>query len=176
MKNCFLFMGICIVFLSCSKNKTNPFTPAQAAEGLCIYPAVLSSSHQAGTDEIDVGRAEISGKPIVSYRQILSYDTATHVIRLSIPRDSLPPFDYRTPFLVTLDSVKMYGGWFFANFFSSTCSWVVIIADDFSVTDPNAIRIGLGYPNEGFFVGIDPRGNPAIIGRLARDGKIKQTP
>jgi hypothetical protein len=45
-------------------------------------------------------------------------------------------------------------------------------ADDFSVRDPNAIRISLGYPDERFFTGADPRGNHAIIRRLMRDGKV----
>jgi len=49
----------------------------------------------------------------------------------------------------------------------------VIIADDFSVRESNAIRISLGYPTERFYTGEDPRGNPAIIRRLMRDGKAE---
>ncbi len=171
MKNHLLFACLCLSFIFCSRNKDIPYVPAETGEGLCIYSAVLDASHRTDTDEIDVNRARISGKPIVAYRNILSYDTANHVIRLSIPRDSLPPFGFRTPFLVMLDSVKMYGGWFFSNFISSTCSWVVIIIDDFSVAEPDRIRIGLGYPTERFFVGRDPRGNSAITRRLKKDGK-----
>jgi hypothetical protein len=174
MKRHLLWIWIFLITITCSKDKTNPCTPSSTGEGLCIYPAVLSSTHQAGVDEIDVNLAEISGKPIVSYGEILSYDTAAHVIRLSIPRDSLTLFGrFHTPFLVTLDSVKIYGGWFFANFASSICNSVVIIADDFTVIEPNSIRISLGYPSERFYTGTDPRANPAIIRRLIQDGKIK---
>jgi len=55
----FLFMGICIVFLS-FQEQNQSLTPTQAPRDWCIYPAVLSSSHQAGVDEIDVTHAAIS--------------------------------------------------------------------------------------------------------------------
>jgi hypothetical protein len=168
-----ILIFILLAAFACTKNKTNPFTPSGIGEGLCVYPAVLKTDGAPVWDSYDLTLAEISGRPIVSYRDILSYDTVSHVLHLSVPRDSLHLFNrFGTPFLVTLDSAKMYGGWFFADFASSVRNSVVIIADDFTVAESNAIRISLGYPDERFFTGADPRGNPSIIRRLIHDSKV----
>jgi len=102
---------ICLAFISCARDRTNPFIPAGTGEGLCIYPAVLKTDGAPLEDSFDLNLAEIAGKSIVSYRDILTYDTVSHVLHLSIPRDSLHLFNrFGTPFLVTLDSEMLLLG------------------------------------------------------------------
>jgi len=101
-----------------------------------------------------------SRKTIVSYRQILSYDTPP-TSYVSQFRDSLPP-------LITArlsgDSGfrKNVRGWFSPTFFHPPAAG----GDHrrrFLGDRPERDQEGLGYPNEGFFVELIPR-QPRIIG------------
>jgi hypothetical protein len=81
---------------------------------------------------------------------------------------------YGKPFLVTLDSSKLYGGWFWTPISSIPCHRVVIEPDClFDSLDTNEIRIKLGYPDENHFKGEDPRNNKEIFDRPIEDGKAK---
>ena len=146
-------------------------------EGLCIYPTKIQYTSDLSYQRINVEDAPIIGESIISYDDIISYDTTAHILSLSYPRDSLKiniKSVYGEPFLVTLDSAKIYGGWFWTPASSIPCHWVVIEPDAlFDSLATNEIRIKLGYPNEKHFQGEDPRNDRKIFDRLVMDGKAR---
>ncbi|MGD8779422.1 MAG: hypothetical protein PVH88_10740 [Ignavibacteria bacterium] len=160
------------LFSSAHENDTAS-VELQLGEGLCIYPVNTESYPEHHSSEVNVADVEITGDALISYEDIIKYDTAAHVITLALAADSLG-ISYGTPFLVTLDKEKIYGGWFFAPSFSSICDWVVIdVGTPFDSLESNQVKITLGYPGESFFKGIDPRNNSKIIQRLILDGKAE---
>lgn len=148
-------------------------------EGLCIYPTEVEYTSDLSYQNFDIESAPIMDHPIISYDDIISYDTTSHILNLTYSRDSLKRKIgqigvYGEPFLVTLDLTKIYGGWFWTPISSITCHWVAIEPDDlFDSLATNEIRIKLGYPTEDHFMGDDPRNNPQIMNRLVLDGKAK---
>lgn len=166
-----LLLSVAAFMSSCEKS-LSPET--ELGEGLCIY-AVNPSSLPEDNYVMDVSKAEIAGDPIISYSDIASYDIDKHTLTLTVPHDFYTRQDlFGTPFVVTLDSEKIYGGWFWSSLSSAICNWVVInLLPPTEELEENQIRITLGYPNESFFVGFDPRNHPRILNRLAHDGKAK---
>jgi len=160
---------------------TNPEKKSddRSDEGLCIYLTEIEHTSDLTYQFVDVQKVPIIGKPIISYNDIISYDTTAHILSLLYNRDSLenriaPIGVYGKPFLVTLDSTKIYGGWFWTPISSIPCHWVVIEPDClFDSLETNEIRLKLGYPNESYFKGIDPRNNKKIFDRLIKDGKAR---
>lgn len=148
-------------------------------EGLYIYPTKVEYTSDLSYQNFDIENVSIIDNPIISYDDIISYDTTSHILKLTYSRDSLKSKIgqigvYGKSFLVTLDSSKIYGGWFWTPISSIPCHWVVIEPDcSFDSLKLNEIRIKLGYPNEDHFKGEDPRSNKEIFNRLIVDGKAK---
>ncbi len=158
--------------LNSSSNQKSNFTN----EGLCIYATKFDINSDLTYQDINLKDAELIGEPIISCNQIISYDTNNHEITLSYSSDSLkkrivqsPAYDkvvgvYGLPFIVTLDSEKIYGGWFWTPVSSIPCHSVVIMLDNiFDDLQTNEIKIQLGYPNKEQFKGINTRNNKKII-------------
>jgi hypothetical protein len=174
-KASWMLVWVGLAVFACTRDKTVPFAPAVDA-GLCISPAKADPERTPRGGKIDVESAVVTGKPVVSYRDILSYNLADHVMKLAFPADSLARamHKYGQTFLVTLDSEKLYGVWIWSAVMSTICSSVVIVPDmPENGLKPDEIRIQLGYPSKAFFKGIDPRNNQSLVQRLARDGKAK---
>ncbi len=158
-----------------SDNKSNNLK----GKGLCVYPTKVEYTSDLSYQNFDIESALIIDNKIISYDDIISYDTTSHILNLTYSRDSLKSKIgqigvYGKPFLVTLDSSKIYGGWFWTPISSIPCHWVVIEPDClFDSLKTNEIRIKLGYPNEDHFKGEDPRNNKEIFNRLIEDGKAK---
>lgn len=174
----FLFIGCDRIhdILSNSDNKPNNVK----GEGLFIYPAKVEYTADLSYQNFNIDGVNIINDPIIIYNDIISYDTTSHILNLTYSRDSLKRKIGEIgvsgkPFLVTLDSSIIYGGWFWTPSSSIPCHWVVIEPDCvFDSLKTNEIRIKLGYPNENHFIGEDPRNNREIFNRLIEDGKVKQ--
>ena len=168
-----LFLLVLFLFeTSCHKNSST-LSP-DGDNGLCIYTTDVNAHPEYLYHEFDVSDLQIKGDPLISYSDILAYDLDSHVLTLTMPRDSLAVEKkvQGVPFIVTLDGRKMYGGWFWTVLSSAVCNGVVIVLDDpGDHLQANQIRIRLGYPSEKFFKGKDPRNNQQIINRLYRDHK-----
>ena len=144
-----------------------------------MYPTEMKITSDLTYQNFDIETAPLIDSPVIFYDEIISYDTTTHIIQLAIERDSLKKRIgeinvYGTPFLVTLDKIKMYGGWFWTPVSSIPCHWIVIEPDCvFDTLATNEIRIKCGYPTEEHFNGKNPRNNQEIFTRLVKDGKAK---
>jgi hypothetical protein len=173
-----LFFVGCDRILDTSSNSDNKSNQVKG-KGLYIYPIKVEYKSDLSYQHFNIENTPIVESPIISYNDIISYDTTSHILKLIYSRDSLKSKIgrigvYGKSFIVTLDSVKIYGGWFWTPISSIPCHWVVIEPDClFDSLKTNEIRIKLGYPTENYFKGVDPRNNRKIINRLIGDGKAK---
>jgi len=170
---------ICVLTVSCD----NPVSKEEeektvSTEGFCIY--LTDVDREDGlTDQEDVlENSEMIGDPVLAYNEIISYDTMTHTIDMSITRKEFfkrvaTIGENNEGFLVTLDSVKTYIGWFCGSYSSVPRDNVVIMFDTvIEDLDSNQIRLKLGYPDESQFTRPDPRDNKSIFERLKEDGCV----
>ena len=167
--------------ISCKNNTVSALhsneNPLQRNTGLSIFGANVEINSNLSYQTINIEKTDVTGEPIISYKDIVSYDTARHIITLSYSGDSLKNNIgqigvYGKSFIVALDSQKMYGGWFWTPISSVSCQWVVInITYSENSVSPTQIKIELGYPSESAFQGVDPRNNRKIIDRLIKDKK-----
>ncbi len=174
---CFLLLSI-----NCKNPSSEEEEEAQvetSSEGLCIYLTNVERENGI-TDEKEVlDTAEMIGDPVLDYNEIVSYDTTSHIIDMSITRKKF--FKRVTTigkknkgFLVTLDSAKLYIGWFCGAYSSIDRNNVVIMFDTvIEQLDTNQIRLKPGYPSEKHFTEPDPRENSRLFERLTEDGKAK---
>ena len=173
----FFLLGFSIFVNSCNKDSDSlSYSNSNNEDGLYLYLTDISSHPEFQYQEINVTKVEITGEPIISYSDIIFYDTTSHIITLKTPIDSLYIENdvHGTPFILTLDGEKIYGGWFWIAASSAICHWVVIEPDCPSDNlKDNEFRIKLGYPSEDYFQGVDPRNNQRIFKRLHQDGKVK---
>lgn len=133
--NCDLISVINNIFFPDTNNIHNH----NKGEGLCIYPTEveLTDNYLHQNYNIDSARiinyrhrnfnidsAYIINNPIITYNEIISYDTTLHILEMTISRESLKSrCEYTKPFLITLDLEKMYGGWFWSPFSLISCNW-----------------------------------------------------
>ncbi len=166
----FLF-SLLILLAACNKNEVDNISKnKKQGEGVCIYPL---DYHQISLDyHINVNKIALPDKPLITYNDILGYDTAKHI--LTIKKTVLDSLDFPRAWVVTVDRKPVYGGWTFYNYMSSVCPWVCIVPND-SIDKLSAgqLKIRLGYPNKDYFEGSDPRNNDLLLKRLISDKKIK---
>jgi hypothetical protein len=177
-----VLLSITVFFTLCTKGPVRPDngdTTTGPGEGLCIYATKVGITSDLTYQAFNADTFPLIGEPIIAYDDIVTYDTINHIMELAYPRDSLKIENingtsvlYGIPFIITLDSANMYGGWFWTSMSSIPCHWVVIEPDDlFDSLFANEIRIKFGYPNQDHARGEDPRNNSQIFERLVKDGK-----
>ena len=167
----YIVFVILIVLSACGKNEVDNISKAKkTGEGVCLYPL---DYHQLSLDyHINLNNIILPDKPLISYNDILGYDTAQNVLLVKKP--ILDSLDFPRAWVITVDRKPVYGGWTFYNYMSSVCPWVCVVPDD-SINKISAgkLKIRLGYPNKEYFEGTDPRKNSLLINRLLKDKKIK---
>lgn len=125
----------------------------------------------------------VDGAVIVAAADILEYEWATHTMMWR-PGVMNRVFQARrnelingSPFTVCAGGRPVYRGVFTSMFSSNTQETVVIVirhvAEDEQGRLPDAARLQLGFPNQEWFAGTDPRGDPAIRAALNAAGKLK---
>lgn len=168
-KEIFFYIVFLVLFFVSCKNSVVDNTETNENSGLNIFETDIKITSDLTYQNFDLETADITGEPLISSDQIISYDTTNHALTLSFSRDSLKTkighFGvHGKPFIVTLDSQKIYGGWFWAPISSVPCHSVVIMPDDpFDSLTVHEIRIKLGYPSKDHFEGSDPRKDRRII-------------
>lgn len=142
--------------------------------GLCIFTTPYRCC-RGRMDYFNADTIEIVDTPFIKYKDIISYDTLNHTISLTydIRKKWIKNFDQylnQTPFIITLDTQRIYGGWFTRGPNAFHSRWIIIkFMDSFDSLKANQIRIK--YEDE--FEGIDPRNNSTIFKRLIQDNKAK---
>lgn len=170
----FLYAAFALLMLHCEDDTATG--PANTGDGLRIFAATVESDYHGQV--FDPATASVGDTAVVRYDELLWYDTARHVMGLSVSRDSviqrLGGVGVRgVPFVITLDNDRIYGGYFWTSLSSFSSEAIVIMADsELDTLGSNEMRIRLGYPSADHFAGEDLRNAPALVARLGADGKI----
>ncbi|MBN2240814.1 MAG: hypothetical protein JW712_13655 [Dehalococcoidales bacterium] len=145
-------------------------------EGFAIY---LTKNDIKPDQMIMMSHIELADEPLISEKDIISYDAVTHEIRLT--SDSFERISQlQVPvsgksFLVCINKSPVYGGAFWTPVSSQSFSGITIM-QPLGSPEP-IIRIFPGYPSEGFYSGSDPRNNTDAMEALKKSGKlVNETP
>ncbi|HER08721.1 MAG TPA: hypothetical protein ENO20_07400 [Bacteroides sp.] len=127
------------------------------------------------TCQIDQSTAELQKDPLIKYADFLSYDSCTHIFKLSEDaKKAIENMEHAVDgvaFGVTADDELIYTGYFWPAYSSLICNWICI--DPLRVNQGNELRVGLGYPvmMEGWEIP-DKRNDPRILKIFKEDGKL----
>lgn len=116
---------------------------------------------------------KLAGEPVISDKDILSYDLATHTMRLrpsALTRLPRPPVSH-LPFVVVASGERIYLGAFSTELSSRSLAIPSITVDARAGT--NTLQINRAYPTPSFATGPDPRSDPRIRKALAALDKIR---
>lgn len=155
---------IIIILSSCSVSK---------GEGFNIY---LTKDDVHPSQMEVLSHVNIAEEPIISAENIISYDAQSHeltltdtaykrIVQLNVPTTG-------KSFLVCIDKEPQYWGAFWTLLSSQSFNGVTIIQPLLNTQENKVIKIGLGYPNESFHQGDDPRKSKAVIAALDRANKL----
>ena len=125
-----------------------------------------------------LSHVELAGRPIISLKDIVSYNAGTHEMALSDGAyqrmsDLEVPVRGRS-FLVCVDREPLYWGALWTAFSSVSFDGVVIL-QPLRPEGPKVIGLELGYPSESFYRGADPRSDAAALKSLERAGKLRKS-
>jgi hypothetical protein len=152
------------------------FISCNTQEGFAIY---LTRDDIPVSQMEALSHVEIADKPVISSKDIISYNKDTHeieltadayqrIIELEVPMSGLS-------FIVCVGKGPIYWGAFWAPISSQSFDGVTIVVRPvFPVEVPHfSFQLELGYPSESFYQGEDPRSNPEILESLEEAGKLK---
>jgi len=153
---------------SCQPGKENHFAIYLLVQD---FPATKLS-------QMDINQLTLENNPVISSDDIISYDKANHIIKLTqgaftrIQKIfSMPVKVDGVPFVVCVGKERIYTGGFWTP--ASSLSYAgVVIMQPFDVKEAT-IQINLGYPVSDVFTGNDPRADHRIIESLKQDKKLK---
>jgi hypothetical protein len=131
----------------------------------------------------DVARARLVQPPVLTEKEIIAYDWATHLITLT-PSAEKKLFDYETrpneapgarlagrEFVVTANGVRCYGGAFWSSIMWGAYNFPSIVIS----TRTNTIQIQRGFPPSGDDAAPDPRADARVMKALKEAGKLKKS-
>jgi hypothetical protein len=144
-----------------------------SGEGFAVY---LAKDNLLPEQMPPLDQIVLAEQPIINLNDIVQYDEINQTMDLTISAyqrlTSLHPSVYGQPFVVCVDKKPIYWGAFMSLISSVTFNGVTIILP-LPSKDPYAwppVNISLGYPDNKFFKGPDPRADNAIILSLRHAG------
>ena len=128
--------------------------------------------------QVDLQDLQLQEEPILSADDVIAYSWESHDIELTpeafgrIRQLFAKPLEVRgIPFVVSVDTDRIYAGAFWTPASSTSFDGVVIPQP----LDPqqHAVGIELGYPSPEAFTGRDPRSDQRILRSLEARGKLR---
>lgn len=147
-------------------------------DGLNLYKATITGNDSSGVRiNTPLNEFILDSKPFIAYNEILSYDSISHVMTLSIDHARIKSRldGYFGNFVATLDEKRQYSGTLASYTFSVIIPTITIIQPYFPIDSlkSDQLKISLGYPTAKYFKGDDLRLNKNIVARLKQDKKLK---
>ncbi len=140
-------------------------------EGFAIY---LTQDDVPPAQMEALSHVELAEKPIISIRDIITYNAQTHEMKLTT--DAFERiYSLEVPvrgksFVVCVDKDPVYWGAFWTPIssmsFEGVTIWKPLSPQDKMIT------LELGYPSSDFYEGEDPRNNAKILSSLREAGKL----
>jgi hypothetical protein len=113
----------------------------------------------------------LADDPIISYGEILEYNSEEYSFRLTSEASTLVGREFGSAFAVTLEDKIIYTGYFWSSVSSAIVDWVV--ADITLYEYNNVMTVQLGYPWLSDSMNIPDRRNDIdLLSVFARDGKL----
>ncbi len=169
MKRLILITVLIVLISGCEKFLSPP------GKSLDFY--IIKDFERIGTTyKIDNSSVKLSDSIIISYDEIISYNSKTYTFTVTGPcADRLTDFEnnhiHGMPFAVTIDKEIIYTGYFWCGFSSAMVDWITI--DPLNYSGTNILKVRLGYP--GIVIGDyipDDRNDKRILKTLRRDNKL----
>jgi len=155
----------CVVIIAGACSKQEP-------EGFAVY---LTEGDVPPAKMEMLSHVNIAGEPVISTRDIISYNVITHEILLTSDAfDRISRLDVPVggrSFVVCVDRQPLYWGAFWTPLSSISFDGVTImkpLGSDVS----RVIQISPGYPSASFYKGEDPRNNLEVMRSLQQAGKL----
>jgi hypothetical protein len=158
-------VSICLLLVSsgCAATK---------GEGFAIY---LTREDVPPAQMEALSHVEIANQPIISMKDIITYNAQTHEIKLTASAyERISQLDVPVrgkSFMVCVDKKLIYWGAFWTPISSISFDGVTIWKP-LSSQEPKVITLELGYPSSSFYGGEDPRNNPEVLNSLKQAGKL----
>jgi len=156
---------ICILLISSG-------CTAVKGEGFAIY---LTKEDIPPAQTEALSHVNIADQPIISIKDIITYNAQTHEIRLTnIAFERISQLEVPVrgrSFLVCVDKAPIYWGAFWTSISSISFDGVTIWKP-LSSQEPTVTTIELGFPSSSFYKGEDPRNNVEIMKSLDQAGKL----
>ncbi len=151
---------------------------AEGTNSFGIYLTTGPEDTSITTGKGDWSRLDHSAVPLITAKDIVSYDFEKHSLRLRpgvLARLPSPPV-WGRPFIVVVNGERIYLGAFTTSNSSHSCAIPSITVDRQNLV-PNqpadTLVIDRAYPTPAFAIGADPRGDPRIKAALKALGKLK---
>jgi hypothetical protein len=166
MKQIVILLTGFLIFLTCCEK--------DSGNGLEFY---LLKDYQkvASSSEIIAGSEKLDKYPIISYNEIISYDSTNHYFQIETAKAQ--EFNKQnwsvqgTAFALTINRSVIYSGYFMPGYSSLGLDWISIDP----LSSESNIRVSLGYPGDwSQLSNRDPRNDYRIINLLKQDKKLKQ--
>lgn len=162
----------CLLATGCKKN---PYVAKSDSE-IEIY-LLKSYTKVTGTDAISSSSVVLEDSPLISYEDILWYDSIKYTFKITEApakwlNDTQTNHSHGKAFAVTIDKKILYTGYFWAGFSSASCNWITI--DPLNYSGRNELRVSIGYP--GLMTGAnipDHRNDKELLDLLEADKKLK---
>jgi hypothetical protein len=157
------------MFIACDNESVNSKNGNVELYMLDSYKTIGSTS------QIDESTVVLKNKPLLTYSDILSYDSSKFVFKISdngkVAIENLQQSVRGVAFGIKANNVLIYTGYFWSGFSSLSCQWVVI--DPLMVSLHNELRVDLGYPGsiEGQVIP-DKRNDKRILDIFASNNKL----
>jgi hypothetical protein len=136
-------------------------TTESSHEGFAIY---LIDDKAPFNKMKDLSLLELPITPLITQDDVISYSSTTYIMQVSNDAASrINNLIAGKPFVICVNRQPVYWGVFWTSASSSTFSGVII--DTTPLYDKD-YKFELGYPNESYFKGEDPRNNPLILEAL----------
>lgn len=158
------FFFIIFFFASCDKYDTD-------IEGdVAIYLLDEYTTGEGSRSILNSGIV-LEDEPIVSYNEIISYNSVTHTFKITGAAAEKLTDLYQSAFAVTIEGVIIYTAYFWSALSSQIVDWVV--TDLVTVSQSNKMEIKLGYPYLMEDMNIpDNRNDNRILSVFKRDNKL----
>ncbi len=134
-----------------------------------------SYSKMVDSYQIDEASVLIENSPLISYADLLSYDSLEYAFEISNKAmkaiENLEHSVHGLAFGIKADETLVYTGYFWPSYSSAICDWIVI--DPIMASIDNKIIVSLGYP--GLLQGMeipDKRNDSRIIKIFESDNKL----
>ena len=122
------------------------------------------------TKDINLSKLKISKEPWINHYDIMEYLWDDHIFLLNSERARLPITSlHGKPFVVVVDGVRCYVGFFWSPIFSVSCPYPVIEIE----IPPSEYQIKRAYPTPKFAVGDDSRNDARIYNCLKKLDLLK---